>query len=190
MAQQITHNDMSDASMPTTSAPATPRAIAEHLLDRVFTVVERIWAPFLRVGLAVILIWIGALKFANPAPIVGLLHASPLWSFLATTGFVHVLGVLELVVAAFLLTNRAVRYVGLLTVLLFVGTFSIFLTAPAVTFGAQGFPLLTLAGQFLLKDLVLAAAALATVAHDVRRHQAARPAGAGSEVGARRAPRV
>ena len=136
MAQHMTHNDMSDASMPTASAPATPRAIAEHLLDRVFTVVEHIWAPFLRVSLAVILLWIGALKFANPAPIVALLHASPLWGFLATNGFAYVLGSLELVAAAFLLTNRAVRYVGLLTVLLFVGTFSIFLTAPAVTFGS------------------------------------------------------
>ena len=177
MASQITHNDMTDALMPITSAPATPRAFAEHLLDRVFTVVERMWAPFLRISLAVILIWIGALKFANPAPIVGLLHASPLWGFLATNGFVYVLGVLELVAAAFLLTNRAVRYVGLLAVLLFVGTFSIFLTAPAVTFGAQGFPFLTLTGQFLLKDLGLAAGALATVAYDVQRHRAlAQPA--------------
>jgi reactive chlorine resistance protein C len=177
MAQQITHNDMSDASMPTTSAPATPRAIAEHLLDRVFTVVERIWAPLLRVSLAVILIWIGALKFANPASIVALLHASPLWSFLATTSFVYLLGVLELVAASFLLTNRAVRYVGLLVVLLFVGTLSIFVTAPAVTFGPpQSFPFLSLAGQFLLKDLGLAAAALATVAHDVRRrHDVGKP---------------
>src|SRR5262249_18549163 len=137
------------------------------------------WAPFLRVSLAVILLWIGALKFANPAPIVALLHASPLWGFLATNGFAYVLGSLELVAAAFLLANRAVRYVGLLTVLLFVGTFSIFLPAPAVTFGTQGFPLLTLAGQFLLKDLVLAAAALATAAHDVqRRHQEAGEPGA------------
>ena len=174
MASQMTHNNLSNAAMPTTSAPATLRALAEHPLDRVFTVVERIWAPFLRVSLAVILLWIGALKFANPAPIVALLHASPLWGLLATNGFVYVLGSLELVAAVFLLANRAVRYVGLLAVLLFVGTLSIFLTAPAVTFGTQGFPYLTLAGQFLLKDLGLAAVAIATVAHDVRqRHQGA-----------------
>src|SRR5258708_35312562 len=147
MASQITPNDMTDALMPIISAPATPRAFAEHLLDRVLAVVERMWAPFLRISLAVILIWIGALKFANPAPIVGLLHASPLWGFLATNGFVHVLGVLELVAAAFLLTSRAVRYVGLLAVLLFVGTFSIFLTASAGAFAAPGFPFLSPTGQ-------------------------------------------
>jgi uncharacterized membrane protein YkgB len=178
MASQMTHNDLSDAAMPTASTAATLRTRAEHLMDGLFAVIERLWAPFLRLSLAVILIWIGALKFVNPAPIVALLHGSPLYGVLATNGFVYVLGVLELVAALFLLTNRAVRYVGLLVVLLFVGTLSIFVTAPSVTFGTpQGFPILSLAGQFLLKDLGLAAAALATVAHDVRRrHDVGKPA--------------
>jgi uncharacterized membrane protein YkgB len=146
--------------------------MAEHLLNGVFAVIERLWAPYLRVSLAVILIWIGALKFVNPTPIVDLLHASLLWGFLATNGFAYLLGALELVAAVFLLLNRAVRYVGLLVVLLFVGTLSIFVTAPTVSFTSQGVPYLTLAGQFLLKDLGLAAAAIAAVAHDVRRHRA------------------
>jgi uncharacterized membrane protein YkgB len=140
-------------------------------MDGLFAAIERVWAPYVRISLAVILLWIGALKFVNPAPIVALLHASLLWGFLATNGFAYGLGVLELVGAVFLLLNRAVRYVGLLVVLLFVGTLSIFVTAPTVSFTSQGFPSLSLAGQFLLKDVGLAAAALAAVAHDVRRHQ-------------------
>ena len=171
MASQRAHDNLSPVGMPATSAGATPRTIAEYLIDGLFAVIERIWAPLLRISLAVILIWIGALKFVDPAPIVGLLHASPLWGFLATNSFVYALGVLELVGALFLLINRAVRYVGLLVVLLFVGTLSIFVTAPTVSFTSQGIPYLTLAGQFLLKDLGLAAAAIAAVAHDVRRHQ-------------------
>jgi uncharacterized membrane protein YkgB len=145
--------------------------MAEHLVDGLFAAIERFWAPYLRISLAVILIWIGALKFVNPAPIVGLLHASPLWGFLATNDFAYGLGALEIVGAVFLLLNRAVRYVGLLVVLLFVGTLSIFVTAPTVSFTSQGFPYLSLAGQFLLKDLGLAAAALAAVAHDARQRQ-------------------
>ena len=176
MSSQINNNNLSDATMPNASAAASLRTTADHLMDSLFAVIERIWAPFLRLSLAVILIWIAALKFVNPAPIEGLLHASPLWGFLATNGFVYLLGVLELVGALFLLLNRAVRYVGLLVVLLFVGTLSIFVTAPAVSFGTpQGFPILSLAGQFLLKDLGLAAAALAAVAYDVRRHDASQP---------------
>jgi uncharacterized membrane protein YkgB len=141
-------------------------------MDGLFAVIDRIWAPFLRTSLAVVLIWLGADKFANPTYTADLVRASPLYSFLATTGFAYTLGVLEIVASGFLLTNRAVRYVGLLVILLLAGTFSIFLTTPAVTFAPPpGFPVLSHTGEFLLKDLVLAAAALAAVANDVRQHQ-------------------
>ncbi|WP_420795789.1 DUF417 family protein [Ktedonobacter racemifer] len=54
------------------------------------------------------------------------------------------------------------RYVGLLCLILFAGTLTIFVATPEAT----GFPLLTLSGQFLLKDLVLAAAAWNIAAMD------------------------
>ena len=47
---------------------------------------------------------------------------------------------------------------------LFVGTLAIFLIAPMVTYGGNGFPLLSLAGEFLLKDLVLFAASASLTA--------------------------
>ncbi len=47
---------------------------------------------------------------------------------------------------------------------LFAGTLLIFVTTPAVSYGDAGFPNLTLAGEFLLKDLVLMAAALTVTA--------------------------
>jgi hypothetical protein len=50
MASQMTNNTLSDAAMPTPSAAATPRTTAEHLLDRVFAVIERIWAGSGRAG--------------------------------------------------------------------------------------------------------------------------------------------
>ena len=37
---------------------------------------RRINGPFLRISLAIILAWIGALKFVDPSPVVGLLQAS------------------------------------------------------------------------------------------------------------------
>ena len=44
---------------------------------------------------------------------------------------------------------------------------------PAVTFASpQGFPVLSHTGECMLKDLVLAAAAIAAVAHDVQQHRA------------------
>jgi uncharacterized membrane protein YkgB len=77
-------------------------------------------------------------------------------------GFVYLVGALEVIAALLLFAGIGVRYVGLLVLALFAGTLTIFLIAPAVT----GFPVLTLAGQFLLKDLVLFAATVMLIAVD------------------------
>ncbi|HEX4203255.1 MAG TPA: DUF417 family protein [Ktedonobacteraceae bacterium] len=123
-------------------------------MKAVFHFGERTAPLFLRLSLALILLWIGALKFVDPTPVRMLLSAS--LPFLAFNTFVSVLGALEILAAVLLFAGVWLRYVGLLCLILFAGTLTIFVIAPSVT----GFPLLTLAGQFLLKDLVLAAAAL------------------------------
>lgn len=122
---------------------------------------RKITEPFLRVSLALVLLWIGGLKFVDPSPVVGLLEAS--LPFFASEGFVYVLGVLEVSAAGLLLAGVAVRWVSAGLVGLFAGTLFIFVVAPAVSYGENGFPLLTLAGEFLLKDLVLMAASVAVL---------------------------
>ena len=129
-------------------------------MKTVFPFIERIAPYFLRFSLAFVLLWIGALKFVDPTPVRMLLHAS--LPFLAFNAFVYILGVLEIIAAILLFAGVWLRYVGLFCLLLFVGTLTIFVITPAVT----GFPLLTLAGQFLLKDVVLAAAAVSVAAMD------------------------
>ena len=123
-------------------------------MDELFNLVERIAGPLLRISLGLILLWIGALKFADPSPVVGLLHAS--LPFLAANAFVYGVGVLEITASILLFAGIATRYVGLLVLILFAGTLTIFAVAPAVTYGSNG--------QFLLKDFALAAAAIAMVA--------------------------
>ena len=119
---------------------------------------RRISGPFLRISLAVILAWIGALKFVDPSPVVGLLQAS--LPFLAFNAFVYLIGAIEIIMAVLMITGVALPYAALVTVGLFAGTLTIFAIAPAVT----GFPVLSLAGQFLLKDLGLMAAAVNVIA--------------------------
>src|SRR6266536_6275163 len=46
----------------------------------------------------------------------------------------------------------------IVTMLLFVGTLAVFASTPKVAYGDAGFPLLSLPGESLLKDLVLSAA--------------------------------
>lgn len=133
-----------------------------ELFDRIFDAAERTALPFLRISLGVVLGWIGALKFVDPAPVVGLLDAS--FSFLAWAGVVYVIGLVEVVAAVLLFVGLLPRWVGLLLMGLFAGTLTIFVVAPAVSYGDAGFPNLSLAGEFLLKDLVLFAASLALIA--------------------------
>jgi uncharacterized membrane protein YkgB len=125
----------------------------------------------LRVALGIVVLWIGALKFVDPSPVVGLLDAS--LSFLGFPAFVYVLGVVEVICASLLLGGIGLRYVCVVLVGLFAGTLLIFLIAPAVSYGEAGFPLLSLAGEFLVKDLVLMAAAVTLIGTDRSRTIAA-----------------
>ncbi len=136
----------------------------DRLAAPLFTVAERIAAPLLRISLGVILLWIAALKFHDASPVVGMLHAS-VFSALASATFVHILGVLEIMAAVLLFIGVGLRYVGLLCLVLFAGTLTIFFTTPSLT----SFPYLTVVGQFLLKDLVLAAASITIIATDAAR---------------------
>jgi uncharacterized membrane protein YkgB len=160
---------------PAHAVPAARSDPATNALDDaiapLFHLAERVAAPFLRISLGVIMLWIGLLKFHDPTPIVGLIQASFLFRVLGFSGFVYALGVLEVLAALLLFLNVGVRYVGLLVALLFVGTLGIFLTAPMVTYGAAGFPFLALAGQFLLKDLALMAGALVLAALDAAKQR-------------------
>jgi reactive chlorine resistance protein C len=136
-------------------------------MDSLFALTRRISPILLRISLGLILVWIGALKFVDPSPVVGLLQAS--FSFLASNAIVYPLGVVEVVLGIMLFAGIGVRYVGLILVGLFAGTLAIFLIAPKVTYGDAGFPFLSLPGEFLLKDLVLMAASIAMAAMETER---------------------
>jgi uncharacterized membrane protein YkgB len=129
-------------------------------MKTLFSFAERLAGPLLRISLGLVLLWIGSLHLQNPHSIVVLLSLS--LPFLASSTFVYVLGALEVIAGVLLIAGLWVRYVALLALVLFAGTLTIFVIAPAVT----GFPILNLTGQFLLKDIVLASAAITIAARD------------------------
>jgi uncharacterized membrane protein YkgB len=112
---------------------------------------------------------------------VGLLEAS--FSFLAWPEVVYGLGAAEVAAAVLLFLGVAQRWVGLLCMGLFSGTLAIFVIAPGVSYGEAGFPNLSLAGQFLLKDLVLFAASVALVGLAPQREGVATRAGVRASAG-------
>ena len=133
---------------------------------------ERVGSAVLRYGLALILVWIGALKFAayEAAAIEGLVANSPVlsWTYrLAGVPTVAVLiGVAEIALGGLIAVRPLAPRVSALgsigAILMFLTTLSFLLTTPGVWQPDLGFPFLSGAGQFLVKDLILLGAAVRT----------------------------
>jgi uncharacterized membrane protein YkgB len=116
-----------------------------------------------RYGLVVVIAWIGALKFTSyeAYAIQPLVANSPFMSWIydlvSVRTFSSVLGVVELTTAALLAVKpwapRASVVGSVLALGLFVATLSFLFTTPGVNEG--GLPALSLAGEFLVKDVAL-----------------------------------
>ena len=149
-----------------TQPPTTAAVAAEHP-------VATISRQLVRYGLVVVIAWIGALKYTSyeATSIQPLIAHSPIFSWLysifSVRAFAAVLGTAEIIAALLIairpLAPRLSALGSAMGVLLFLSTLSFLFTTPGAT-AAGGFPVLSaLPGQFLLKDLVLASAALWTL---------------------------
>lgn len=110
-----------------------------------------------RLSLATVFFWFGVLKFANLSPVAGLLHGSI--PFLAETPYLQLLGVAEMVIGVGLLVKRLANQATVLMIFHLLGTMSLFVIAPRLIF-APVFPVLTMDGEFVLKNVVLIASAM------------------------------
>jgi uncharacterized membrane protein YkgB len=133
---------------------------------------EDIGTGILRYGLVIILVWIGALKFASyeAESIQGLVANSPLlaWGYnlMGIQSFAMLIGVIEIALGTLIAMRpfeprvSAAGSVG--ASLMFLITLSFILTTPGVWQEGYGFPALSLVGSFLIKDLILFGAAIWT----------------------------
>lgn len=112
----------------------------------------------LRYSLAIIFIWFGVLKPLGLSPAQDLVAKTAFW--FSSDWFVPVLGWWEVAIGVFLLFRRTVRLAILLLFLQIPGTFLPLVLLPDLTF--TEFPYgLTLEGQYIVKNLILIAAAIA-----------------------------
>jgi len=146
-------------------------------MESVHTIEERVSTAgtiILRYGLAVVIAWIGALKFTGSEAIriQQYISHSPLMSWMDSILTVRtlsdVLGSVEIAAAVLiclrLLLPRVSVVGSVLATLLFLSTLSFLFTTPGVgDASAGGFPALSPVGQFLIKDLVLLGASVWTL---------------------------
>jgi uncharacterized membrane protein YkgB len=141
--------------------------------------IDRISAFVLRYGLVLVIFWIGWLKFTAYESKGVFNHAShsPLlaWAYhiLDVRDFSRGLGVVEITIALLIAIGPVwpkLSIVGSLGGIgMFLTTLSFVITTPGVWQAGYGFPALAgFPGQFLIKDVVLLAAAIWTLADSLR----------------------
>lgn len=150
-----------------TTTTTSQNQAQQQSVSGLYHLVQVIAPYFLRVTLGIVFLWLGITKFFDPSPVRGVLAGS--YSFLASDTMVYILGGLEILAALLLFVGIGLRFVGVLILLFFVGTLSIFFLESASMFSSVGFPALNVTGEFFLKDVSLAGAVLMIIAQDMTR---------------------
>jgi len=152
-----------------TALPIHPNGFKEtrHLLlqpitaawgDFILAALQRWSIPALRLALGLVFLWFGALKVFGVSPITPMLRDT--YSFMALPVFTVLLGVWEMLIGIGLVFKLALPHTLCLMCLHLVGTFAALWLAPSHFF-LHGNPLvLTVNGEFVVKNLVLLTAGL------------------------------
>ena len=148
-------------------AGRTTLGLYERIDAAVVLFLQRYSLVLLRLALATVFIWFGALKVIDRSPVYDLVADTV--AFLPGSIVVPAFGVLEIAIGAGLLLGVGLRIVLLLFLLQMLGTFLVFVTQPSASLQDGNPLLLTTTGEFVVKNLVLIAAGLAVGATVSRR---------------------
>jgi uncharacterized membrane protein YkgB len=118
---------------------------------------EKYGLLLLRIGMGTVFFWFGALKFLGLSPAAALVTDTMSW--LPFPGFIHVLGSWEMAIGICFLYTPLLHVALLLLFLHMPGTFLPIVLLPGEVFRVFPFEL-TLEGQYIVKNLVLIAAAI------------------------------
>jgi uncharacterized membrane protein YkgB len=140
------------------SLPPGVRHRWERLDTLAAGLMERYGVALLRLAVAIVFIWFGALKLVDRSPVADLVASTVYW--VPSSVFVPLLGAWEVVVGLGLLTGIALRLTLLLFWLQMAGTFLVLVLRPEVSFQGNNPLLLTMTGEFVVKNLVLITAGL------------------------------
>ncbi len=138
---------------------AMPRVLWDRFLrldERLTGFMHEYGSSLLRVSLSLVFVWFGLLKIVGRSPVARL--AENLVYVLPPETFILLLGLWEVAVGLGLLIGLAMRFILALFWLQMAGTFLILIMRPDVAFQEGNPLLLTLEGEFVIKNLVLISA--------------------------------
>lgn len=158
---------MTTTSLRETAAgePSRPQEAAralDRLDQRIAATMRRLGPPALRISLAIVFVWFGLLKPLGLSPAADLVRATVGWMpLLSPDQWLAVIGWWEVAIGLTFLHPATHRIAIALLALQMGGTFLPLVLLPEVAFQAGRIPYApTLEGQYIVKNLVIIAAAL------------------------------
>ncbi len=138
-----------------------------NVLDKFLIVEMHKWGiPLLRISLGVVFLWFGALKLFGVSPVVDLIANT--YYFFPAGEFVMILGLWEVVIGLGLIFKLSLRFTLALLWIQMAGTLFSVVLAPQTFFQGNNPLLLTLEGEFVVKNLVLIAGAIVIGGYEVK----------------------
>jgi putative oxidoreductase len=146
-------------------------ALSNRLDEKVVRFMSSYAILIIRISLGIVFVWFGLLKVMGTSPVYDL--ASHVVYWLPPELFVPLLGIWEMAIGIGLLLGKALRVVLSLLFLQLAGTFLVLVMRPETAFQGGNPLLLTMEGEFVVKNLVLIAAGLAVggTARHIRKEQ-------------------
>lgn len=145
------------------------KAITERLssaLVHTWKAVDRVSVSLLRIAIGVVFVWFGAIKLTGDTPVAQLV-ANTL-PFLPKSVVVPGLGAFEVLLGLALLLGRRLDLVVILLIMHLAGTFLVLVVTPETAFAHHNPLLLTMTGEFVVKNVVLIAAGLVVATKQAR----------------------
>jgi len=123
----------------------------------------------LRITLGIVFLWFGALKIFDLSPVTDLIAET--YGFLPQDAFLLILGIWEVLIGIGLLAKFYLRVTLALLWLQMAGVIFAIILAPSMFYLQNNPLLLTVEGEFVLKNIVLIAAGLVIGGFEIKRRR-------------------
>lgn len=123
----------------------------------------------LRISIAIIFLWFGFLKVFGYNPVSEIVFNSMFPVYVSGMGL-FALGTFEIIIGLLLISNSFLTLTYGVILLHLVGTFTAFIFGWDILFSPH-FPILTISGEFVMKNLVLIFSSLVMLVHEKRKQQ-------------------
>ena len=142
------------------------RGIVEKLDKKFTNGVRRMSIPLIRLSFGIIYIWFGILKPLGLSAAEELLKSTVTWlPFGAPEDWLIIIGWWEVSIGVFFLFNRTTKIAIILVLIQVMGTFMPLVFLPEVAFQSYNFLVPTLEGQYIIKNVMIVAAAFVLAGH-------------------------